>query len=80
MSLLDGQEIKEVEPKMSEETRLEFAAIAWTFPETEHIEMDSILAEAFAKVIDIIMNGGFGTVDSYVEYKSAMDYEQEKTS
>ena len=69
MSLLDGAELKEVKPNISEQARLEFAAIAWTFPETSHIEMDVVLAKAFADVIDIIVNGGFDTVESYVQQK-----------
>lgn len=76
MSLIDGKDLEEHEPKISEEARLEFAAIAWRFPETENIVMDPILAKAFADVIDIIVNGGFNTVGDYVEWKSAMDYKE----
>ncbi|KKK51930.1 hypothetical protein LCGC14_3110030 [marine sediment metagenome] len=69
MSLLDGAELEEFKPKMSEEVRYQFAALSWTFPETSHITMDVALAKAFADVIDIIVNGGFDTVDSYVEQR-----------
>ncbi len=65
--------LKEHKPYISEEARLEFAAMAWTFPETEHIEMDVVLAKAFAEVIDIIVNEGFNTVDSYVQSMKAYD-------
>lgn len=67
MSIIDGKELTEHKPKISEEARLEFAAIAWTFSETAHIEMDVVLAKAFADVIDVIVNGGYTTVDSYVQ-------------
>lgn len=68
MSLLDGAELKEHKPKISEEERLGFAAIAWTFPKTRHLVMDTDLAGAFAEILDIVVNGGFNTVDSYVEF------------
>ena len=73
MSMIDGKELEEHKPKISEEARLEFAAIAWTFPETSHIKMDVTLAKAFADVIDIIVNGGFNTVESYVQFKEAAE-------
>ena len=73
MSLLDEAELKEFKPEMSEQVRLEFAAISWTFPETSHIEMDVVLAKAFADVIDIIINGGFDTVESWVQSMKAYD-------
>ena len=73
MSMIDGKDLEEHKPKISEEARLEFAAIAWTFPETSHIEMDVTLAKAFADVIDIIVNGGFNTVESYVQFKEATE-------
>ena len=73
MSMLDEVELTEHKPKISEEARLEFAAIAWTFPATSHKVMDSILAKAFAEVIDIIVNGGFNTVESYVQFKEATE-------
>ena len=76
--IMDDMEITESKPQISEKDRLEFAAIAWTFPETSHIEMDVILAKAFAEVIDIIVNGGFDTVDSYVHFKEAMDEQELK--
>lgn len=69
MSPPNEMELKEFKPKISEQARLEFAAIAWTFPETSHIEMDVVLAKAFADIIDIIVNGGFDTVESYMQQK-----------
>ncbi|KKL68475.1 hypothetical protein LCGC14_2124630 [marine sediment metagenome] len=78
MSMIDGKELEEHKPKISEEARLEFAAIAWTFPETSHKVMDPVLAKAFAEVIDIIVNGGFNTVESYVQFKEAtQDFHKE---
>ena len=62
-------ELEEFKPTIDEEARMEFAAIAWTFPETSHIVFDPILARAFAEVIDIIVNGGFDTVESYIAFK-----------
>ncbi len=71
MSMIDGKDLEEHKPKISEEARLEFAAIAWTFPETSHIEMDVILAKAFAEILDIVVNGGFNTVESYTQFTEA---------
>ena len=65
-------------PDISVEEAEGFATIAWGFPETSHITFDPILAEAFVKVIDIIVNGGFNTVESYTQYMEAtQDFHKE---
>ena len=78
MSMIDGKDLEEHKPKISEEARLEFAGMAWTFKETSHIEMDVVLAKAFAEVIDIVVNGGFDTVESYTQFvESTQDFHKD---
>lgn len=67
MSLLDDAELTELVPKITDEEALEFATLAWTFPETMNTTYDPILAKAFADIIDSIINGGF---------MSAQDFQQ----
>ncbi len=73
MSIIDGKELFEYKPKLSQEEARGFAALAWSYPANKSKIMDVHLALAFAEILDIVVNGGFDTVDSYIQWRHQMD-------
>ncbi len=57
---------------------LQWAAQAWCKPETEHKEMDSVLAEVFAEMLDDVMSqpwlGNATTGELIAEIKARTDF------
>lgn len=73
MSMIDGKKLTEYRPRLSEEEARRFAGLAWTYPKNIGKILDKDLILAFVEILDIVVNGGFDTVDSYVQWKKETD-------
>ncbi len=76
MSMLDGTELEQHIPKITEEQKLQWANWICARVETSSLAMNETLAETIVEVIDIIVNGGFIDLDEYNSYIKQMEYNE----